>query len=333
MNAGGGAEAGATAGNSPARSAAIGEFLRANLHNIGLPLAVLILVIVLTVSTDLFLTGRNLRNVGLQASALAAIAFGQTVVILTGGLDLSVGAIVALVSVVTALAMVEFGMPLGILLGVLTGVAVGVVNGLVVTRLRVFPFIATLAMMSIAGGLALRISNGTPVAGLPAEFTLIASTRIVGVPLPLVMAVTLLVLVFLLLRYTRLGRNIYAVGGNPQAAHLSGIDTRGVVLIAYVISAFCAAIGSIILSARVGSGQPSIGDSLPLESVAAVVLGGVSLFGGRGSVINVAFGVAFISLLSNGLNLNVVQSYTQMMVIGAALIVAVALDQRFVLRR
>lgn len=323
-----------TAG-APARSGSRGavDFVRHNLHNIGLPVAVAILVIALALSTELFLTPRNLRNVGLEVAALAAVSFGQTVVILTAGLDLSVGAIVALVSVVTGLAMVEFGMPLGILIGLLAGVAVGLVNGLIVTGLRVFPFIATLAMMSAVGGLALKLSNGTPIAGLPAEFTLIARERILGVPLPLIIALALLAAIFLFLRYTRAGRNVYAVGGNPQAARLAGINTQRVVILAYMISAFSAAVASIILSARVGSGQPTLGGNLPLESVAAVVLGGVSLFGGRGSVINVAFGVAFVAMLGNGLNLLNVDSYSQMMVIGGALIVAVALDQRFVQRR
>jgi ribose transport system permease protein len=301
-----------------------------NLHNFGLPIALLILMTIFAIASDLFLTGRNLRNVGLHASALAAVAFGQTVVIIARGLDLSVGAIVALVSVVTALAMIEYGMVVGLCLGIISGVAVGLVNGFVITYLRVFPFIATLAMMSVVTGLALKISGGTPVAGLPLEFTLIASTRIFGLPLPLIIAAALLLLVFLFLRYTRIGRNIYAVGGNPKAALLTGISIRVVEMTAYIISALCAAIASIILSARVGSGQPTLGASLPLESVAAVVLGGVSLFGGRGSVLNVAFGVAFISMLSNGLNLLNVSSYTQMVVIGVALIIAVALDQRFV---
>jgi ribose transport system permease protein len=255
------------------------------------------------------------------------------VVILTAGLDLSVGAIVALVSVVTGMAMIEFGIPVGILIGVLAGVAVGLVNGILVTGFRVFPFIATLAMMSVVSGLALKLSNGTPIAGLPPEFSLIARERLFGIPMPLVIALALLLLIFLFLRYTRAGRNIYAVGGNPQAARLAGINTQRVVILAYMISAFSAAVAAIILSARVGSGQPTLGGNLPLESVAAVVLGGVSLFGGRGSVINVAFGVAFIAMLSNGLNLLNVDSYTKMMVIGGALIVAVALDQRFVQRR
>ena len=137
----------------------------------------------------------------------------------------------------------------------------------------------------------------------------------------------MLVVSHLILTYTRLGRRIYAVGGNEEAARLSGIDIEGVKLAAYVFCGFCAAVGSVILTARVASGQPALGTSLPLESVAAVVLGGVSLFGGRGSVIGVAFGVLFVSILSNGLNMLNVSSYTQMMVIGGALILAVALDQ------
>ncbi|MEQ8964983.1 MAG: ABC transporter permease [Azospirillaceae bacterium] len=310
----------------------LGGFLQRNLHNIGMPVAVLLLCILFSVASEYFLTVQNLRNVGLQAAALAAVALGQTLVVLTGGLDLSVGSVVALVSVVAALAMIAFGVPAGILAGLAAGAAVGVVNGIVVTRLRVFPFIATLAMLSIAAGLALNISGGTPIAGVPRDFALIAWTRVGGVPVPLLISLTLLGLVFLFLRYHRIGRDIYAVGGNPQAARLSGIATNRAVVTAYTLSALCAAVGSLILTARVGSGQPTLGTSLPLESVAAVVLGGVSLFGGRGSVLNVAMGVAFVSVLSNGLNLLNVSSYTQMMVIGLALILAVALDRRFAIR-
>lgn len=315
-----------------ARDHGIVRFLRRNLHNIGMPVAVLLLCIVFAATSEYFLTVQNFRNIGLQAAALAAVAFGQTLVVLTGGLDLSVGSVVALVSVVSALAMIAFGVPVGILLGLATGAAIGLVNGLVVTRLRVFPFIATLAMLSIAAGLALNISGGTPVAGVPREFAVIAWTRVAGVPVPLLVSLILLALVFLFLRYHRVGRDIYAVGGNAQAARLSGIATDRAIVMAYTLSSLCAAVGSLILTARVGSGQPTLGTSLPLESVAAVVLGGVSLFGGRGAVINVAMGVAFVSVLSNGLNLLNVSSYTQMMVIGLALILAVALDRRFAVR-
>jgi len=151
--------------------------------------------------------------------------------------------------------------------------------------------------------------------------------------MPVVIALLVLVVAALILRYTRVGRHLYAVGGNEEAARLSGIAIDRVKLFAYVLSGLCAAVGSLILTARVASGQPSLGTSLPLEAVSAVVLGGVSLFGGRGSVIGVAFGVLFVSILSNGLNLLNVSSYTQMMVIGVALIVAVAVDQAFSAKR
>jgi ribose transport system permease protein len=226
--------------------------------------------------------------------------------------------------------MREHGVVAGLAASLATGVAVGLVNGLVITRLKVFPFIATLAMMSIVSGLALSLSGGVAVTGVPEVFSSLAYARTLGVPIPVVIAVAVLAACIVVLRYTKLGRRIYAVGGNEEAARLSGIPIGAVKIAAYVLSGLCAAVASLILTARVASGQPSLGVTLPLESVAAVVLGGVSLFGGRGSVVGVAFGVLFISILSNGLNLLNVPSYTQMMVIGGALILAVSLDQIFI---
>jgi ribose transport system permease protein len=296
-------------------------------RQVGLPLACLTLVVFFGATSDVFLNVQNFRNIGLAASALAAVAFGQTFVILTAGLDLSVGSTVALVSVVSGFAMRKYGIGGGIVAGLLTGIAVGLVNGLVITRLRVVPFIATLAMLSIASGLALNLSAGVPVTGLPSAFGDLAYRLVLGVPVPVATAFAMLLVSDVILRYTRRGRHLYAVGGNEEAARLSGIEVDRVKVLAYIYCGFSAAVGSLILTARVASGQPTLGISLPLESVAAVVLGGVSLFGGRGSAVNVAFGVAFVSFLSNGLNLLNVSSYTQMMVIGAALILAVALDQ------
>jgi ribose transport system permease protein len=220
-------------------------------------------------------------------------------------------------------------MHVGFLSGWATGAAVGLFNAIVITRFKVFPFIATLAMMSVVSGLALSLSGGVAVTGVPTAFGDLAYQRILEVPVPVIMAAAVLVVAFLVLRYTRLGRRIFAVGGNEEAARLSGIEVARIKIAAYVMSGVCAAVGSIILTARVASGQPSLGATLPLESVAAAVLGGISLFGGRGSIIGVAFGVLFISILSNGLNLLNVPSYTQMMLVGAALILAVALDQGF----
>jgi len=296
-------------------------------RQVGLPLACLALVVFFGVTSDVFLNVQNFRNIGLAAAALAAVSFGQTFVILTAGLDLSVGSTVGLVSVIAGFAMRSYGIGAGIVAGLLTGIGVGLVNGFVITRLRVVPFIATLAMLSIAAGLALDLAAGVPVTGLPTAFGDLAYRRVVGIPVPVAIAFAMLIVSEVILRYTRRGRHLYAVGGNEEAARLSGIEVDRVKLLAYMYCGFSAGVGSLILTARVASGQPTLGVSLPLESVAAVVLGGVSLFGGRGSAVGVAFGVAFVSVLSNGLNLVNVSSDTQMMVIGAALILAVALDQ------
>lgn len=305
-------------------------FLQRYGREVGLPLIVVAMTVFFSVNSDVFLSVQNFRNIGVSAAALAAVSFGQTFAILTAGLDLSVGSIVALVSIVGALVMRDHGVSAGIVASLATGAGVGLINGVVITRFKVFPFIATLAMMSIVSGLALSLSGGVAVTGVPGKFADLAYELILGIPVPVIIALAVLLIASLVLGYTRLGRRIYAVGGNEEAARLSGIGVGTVKTAAYVLSGLCAAVGSIILTARVASGQPSLGTTLPLESVAAVVLGGISLFGGRGSVIGVAFGVLFVSILSNGLNLLNVPSYTQMMVIGGALILAVAVDQAFI---
>lgn len=305
-------------------------FLQRYGREIGLPVIVVAMTVVFSLNSAVFLSVSNFRNIGVSAAALAAVSFGQTFAILTAGLDLSVGSIVALVSIVGALVMRDHGVAAGVIAALATGAIVGLVNGFVVARLKVFPFIATLAMMSIVSGLALSLSAGVAVTGVPDAFSSMAYARAFGIPVPVLIAVAVLAVCIVVLRFTKLGRRIYAIGGNEEAARLSGISINAVKVTAYVLSGFCAAVGSLILTARVASGQPSLGVTLPLESVAAVVLGGVSLFGGRGSVVGVAFGVLFISILSNGLNLLNVPSYTQMMVIGSALILAVSLDQTFI---
>jgi ribose transport system permease protein len=305
-------------------------FLQRYGREIGLPVIVVGLTVLFAANSEVFLSLPNLRNIGVSAAALAAVSFGQTFAILTAGLDLSVGSIVALVSIVGAIVMRDYGIAAGLIASLATGAGVGLVNGIVITRFKVFPFIATLAMMSIVSGLALSLSGGVAVTGVPGAFADLAYELVLGIPVPVIIALMVLLVASIVLKYTRLGRRIYAVGGNEEAARLSGIQIRTVKVAAYVFSGICAAVGSIILTARVASGQPSLGTTLPLESVAAVVLGGISLFGGRGSVVGVAFGVLFVSILSNGLNLLNVPSYTQMMVIGGALILAVALDQAFI---
>ena len=213
------------------------------------PLVVVVMIAVFSLLSDVFLTVPNFRNVGVAAAALAAVSFGQTFAILTAGLDLSIGAAVALVSVTSALAMRRYGIPAGIGTALAVGCLAGLVNGLVVAKLKVFPFIATLATMSIMSGLALQLSAGVPVTGVPDSFSNLAYDRLFGIPMPVVIALLVLVVAALILRYTRVGRHLYAVGGNEEAARLSGIAIDRVKLFAYVLSGLCAAVGSLILTA------------------------------------------------------------------------------------
>ncbi len=302
--------------------------LARELRQAALPLAVIAMFVYFSFASDVFLTVPNFQNVGLSAAALAVVAFGQCFVVLTAGIDLSVGSTVALVSVVSAMTMRDHGTAAGLAAGLGAGLAVGLVNGIVVTRLHVVPFAATLAMLSIASSLALSLSGGTPVVGIPDRFASIAQQQVFSVPTPVLIAAATFAAAYVLLRFTRLGRHIYATGGNLEAARLSGIRVQLVTATTYVLCSLFAAGGALILTARVASGQPTLGASLALESVAAVVLGGVSLFGGRGSVLGVLFGVIFVSVLANGLNLVGVSSYTQMFVLGVALITVLALDWR-----
>jgi len=296
-----------------------------------LPIATLAMIAYFSIASPYFLDVANFQNIGRQGAALAAVAFGQTFVVIAAGIDLSVGSTVGLVSVVTAIISIRYGVPAGIAAGIAAGGVVGTVNGLVVAGLRVAPFVATLAMLSAAAGAALIVSGGVPVTGIPLGLPAIATDQVLGVPMPDIVAALLLVIAFVVLRWVRVGRNLYAIGGNAEASRLAGINIGAATVAAYVLCSAFTAIGAVILTARVYSGQPTLGAELTLESLAAVVLGGVSLFGGRGSVIGVAFGAIFITVLGNGLNLLNVPSYSQQLVIGAALVAAVAFD-RFVSR-
>ncbi len=292
-----------------------------------LPIATLAMIVYFSIASPYFFDVANFQNIGRQGAALAAVAFGQTFVVIAAGIDLSVGSTVGLVSVVTAITSIRYGVPAGIAAGIAAGAIVGLVNGTVVAALRVAPFVATLAMLSAAAGAALIVSGGVPVTGIPLGLPAIATARVLGVPMPDVIAAALLVIAFVVLRSTRTGRNLYAIGGNAEASRLAGINIGFVTITAYVLCSAFTAIGAVILTARVYSGQPTLGAELTLESLAAVVLGGVSLFGGRGSVIGVAFGAIFITVLGNGLNLLNVPSYSQQLLIGAALVAAVAFDR------
>jgi ribose transport system permease protein len=311
-----------------------------------LPVLLAIALAVFTALSPRFLTAENLITVARQATYLAIVSMGQMLAILTGGFDLSVGKIVAITSVVTALTMAPLAaahpdataitLTLGILAGVGAGTLVGVVNGLGVAVLDVSPFVMTLGTAAISFGIALTLTSGVPVYGIPDAFGNIFSFgRVFDIPSPVYVTAGLFVAMHILLNWTRMGRYFYAVGGNIKASRLSGINTRFYLFMAYVLCGALAAISGALLTARLETGEANIGASMPLDSIAACIIGGVSLRGGIGSVGNVVLGAIFIELIQNGMDLAQIQSYLQEVVIGVLLILAVIANQlrQFVLLR
>lgn len=303
-----------------------------------LPILLVLAMVIFSVASSNFLTVSNLMNVVRQSVFLMIVSMGQMLVLLTGGFDLSVGTILALTSVTTALAMAFFAsvlpdmIPLAILLGcmvgVLAGSLIGVVNGLGVAVFGVSPFIMTLGVASMGFGIALFLTGGTPVYGMPMEFgEVVGFGAFLGIPFPIWTAAGLVIATYVLTNWTRAGRAFYAVGGNIRAALLSGIDTRATLIAVYVISALLTAVAGVLLTARLDSGEANVGSAMPLESIAACVIAGVSLRGGIGRVENVILGAVFINLVQNGMNLARIDSYLQTVVIGAILIAAVIFDQ------
>lgn len=303
-----------------------------------LPFLLVTALIVFTLMSDNFLTPRNLMNVLRQSVYLMIVSLGQMMALLTGGFDLSVGTVVALSSVVgaTAMASVYAAAPdmiwLAILLGCLAGVAagmtVGAINGVGVAFFKVSPFMMSLGMASVGFGVALYLTGGVPVYGMPQAFgDIFGFGALFGISAPVYVAALLIIALYVFLYWTPQGRYFYAVGGNLKAATLSGINTSGTLFSTYVLCAFFAAVAGMLLTARLDTGEANIGASMPLESIAACVIAGVSLRGGVGRLENVVLGALFIGLVQNGMNLARIESYLQTVVLGALLILAVIADQ------
>ena len=293
------------------------------------PLLILLgLVVVLSVLSPFFLTTRNLGNILAATAAIAVLSLGQLLVILTRGIDLSVGSVVALSSVVGALvfAGVASG-PIVIVAMLGTGLLVGAVNGVVYVKGQLpHPFIITLAMLSIARGLALWLSGGQPIRGMPPIVNAIGGGSIGWFPVSAILVLGIALLVFLLTTRIVWGRWIYAVGGSPEAARRTGIPVNGVLISVYVLSGLMAGIAGIITAGRLNAGSPTFGDLAELDSIAAVVIGGASFLGGRGTVMNALVGALMIGVIRNGMNLLAVDAFFQLIVIGIVIVLAVEAD-------
>jgi len=303
-----------------------------------------VLVTVFSLASPAFFSLGNGMTVALQVTSIAYLGIGATCVIITGGIDLSVGSILALAGVVAALAVRGgINVPLAMLLGLLTGIGCGLVNGLCVTLMRLPPFIATLAMMLVARGVALQITDAKAVGGLGERFAALGNGslwRVVrigadgfpdvvfpGIPYPVLLMIALALATGLMLRRSRLGRHLYAVGSNVEAARLSGIDVRRVTLFAYVLSGALAGLTGCVLMSRLVTAQPSEGLMYELDAIAAAVIGGTSLTGGIGTVSGTVIGAFVIGILRNGLNMTGVSAFVQQIIIGLVILVTVWIDQ------
>jgi putative xylitol transport system permease protein len=327
-----------TTENKPANGLFSPEKRKVFIQEYGIFFAFLLLAFILSVSNRYFLTPGNISNILLQTSINGVLAIGMTFVILTRGIDLSVGSVVALAGIVSA-SFATTSATAGILgapypfyvalaVGILVGIACGAIVGLIVSRFAVPAFVATLGMLSAARGMTLIYGGGKPVPALTPDFRWIGTGNILGVPMPVVLLIVVFLVSWFVLNRTRFGRYIYAVGGNPHAAKTSGINVARLRFLVYVISGGLSGLAGMILSARTGSALPQAGIAYELDAIAAVVIGGTSLSGGVGRITGTLIGALIIGVMNNGLDLMGIQSYYQQVLKGALIVGAVMLDQK-----
>jgi ribose transport system permease protein len=299
------------------------------LEKLGTVLGLALLFVILTLSSPYFLTVTNMMSVLRQGVALSLVSIGMTYAIISGGIDLSVGSIMALAGCISGLMMANYGVNwlLACLIGVGVGLVCGAVVGYFIAYWDLQPFIVSLVMMSAARGVALVLTNGVPVAGFPPVFGFLGTGWVRGVPFPVIIAVICYLLFGFVLRRLRLGVHIYAVGGSAEAAHYSGVNVKKVTIAVYAISGFLAAVAGIIMTSRLNSGQPILGEMMELDAIAAVVIGGTAMTGGQGGLFGTAIGVLIIIFLHNGLNILGVSAFWQKVAIGLVILVAVLVDQ------
>ncbi|SOF00532.1 monosaccharide ABC transporter membrane protein, CUT2 family [Burkholderia sp. OK233] len=295
----------------------------------GIVAVLIVLCIVLSFANQYFLTLGNIADILRQTSINGILAVGMTYVVLTAGIDLSVGSTLALAGIISASLVTgphPHGAAFGLAAGLAVGAAVGAINGLLVARLSIPPFVATLGMLSAARGLTYIYNDGMPVTDLPDGYLSIGTGAIAGIPVPIIVFALVVVLFWFVLRYTTYGRYVYAVGGNAKSAKTSGISTGKIIFSVYVIGGLLAGLAGIILAARTTSALPQAGMSYELDAIAAVVIGGTSLSGGTGSLGGTVVGALLIGVINNGLNLLGVSSYYQQVVKGVIIVGAVLLD-------
>ncbi|MCG4579771.1 ribose ABC transporter permease [Clostridium cochlearium] len=290
----------------------------------------ILLCVIISILTPRFLNVSNIMNVFTQVSVNAILAIGMSFVILTGGIDLSVGSTLAISGAISAsIIRATNSIFLSIIVALIIGAIIGLMNGVVVAKGKIQAFIVTLATMTIFRGVTMVYTNGTPISGLSDKFMLIGNKKILGyIPVPAIITIVVLIIAWYILSQTRYGRYVYALGGNEDSARLSGINTDKIKTIVYVICGITAALSGVITTSRVGSASPNAGLGFELDAIAAVVLGGTSLAGGEGTVVGTIIGAMIIGVLNNGLNLAGVSAYYQSIVKGLVILLAVLIDKK-----
>lgn len=299
-------------------------------NNTGILSAFVVLFILLSITADNFFTYDNFINVLRTASTNAFLAIGVMLAIMLGGIDLTGGALIAFSGCMTVVTMQRFQVPITIAvsLGLLIGIVIGLLNGLIIAYSGIHPFVVTLATQSICRGAAYLIADGQPVSIMDDQFTQIGNGYLSFLPLPVVYTIIFMFSAYILLARTRMGRHIYAVGGNSTAAKFSGINIRKIKIMVWTVSGFLAAFAGVVLSSRMSSGQPAVGVGFETDAIAAAVLGGTSMYGGTGTVGGMALGVLVMAVISNGLNLLRVNSYWQYVAKGIIILLAVYMDMQ-----
>lgn len=304
------------------------RWLRVGWRDMGTVLGLVLLCVVFASLSDVFLTQRNLVNILQQSSINACLAIGMTLVIISGGIDLSVGPAAALSAVLSAtLLMAGYPVPVVIATALAIGLACGAVNGLLIAYGGLQPFIVTLGTLSLFRAIALIYTGGNPVLGLPPAFRQLFTSSFLGLPVPVLVVAAIAVVAAILLTKTPLGEYILAVGGNEEAARISGVPVEATKIATYMISGLLAALGAVILIARLGAAEPTLGNLWELEAIAAAAIGGASLMGGKGSIFGTILGAIVLGAMRNGLTLLNVQAFYQLLATGIIIILAMLVDR------